>query len=133
MAPPVALMVTVADPTAAFAAAVSFSELAWLPLPGTLAGEKLAVTPAGRPVAENVTGEVNPPVPLTVTLTATLAPCVTLAADAPCVSVNPGGGVTVTTSMMVSRNRLCPTLYNNRPRDTPPTYFCLGKGEVLFK
>jgi hypothetical protein len=53
--PPVAVTVTVADPTVAAVVAVSVKVL--LPLPGDamLAGENAAVTPLGNPVTDNAT------------------------------------------------------------------------------
>lgn len=48
------------DPaTVAFAAATSFRVM--LPLPVTLAGVRVAVTPEGTPETESETAEVNPP------------------------------------------------------------------------
>src|SRR5271156_1546064 len=44
------------------------------PVPMTTLGEKLAVAPAGRPLALNVTFPVNPPVPVIVTVNDVLPP-----------------------------------------------------------
>ncbi len=59
--PPVAVMVTVEDPVVAVALAVSVR--VDVPLPGAAidAGAKLAVTPAGKPDAENEIAELKPP------------------------------------------------------------------------
>ena len=50
-----------------------------LPLPGAAmdAGLKLAVTPAGRPEAERLTAELNPPEPEVETVVVAELPCVT--------------------------------------------------------
>jgi len=61
--PPVALTVTLNVPVVAVLLAVNRS--VELPVPGAAieVGVKLAVTPEGRPVADNDTAELKPPVP----------------------------------------------------------------------
>ena len=60
------VMVTVAGPTAALPAAVSVRVLPAEPV--TMDGLKLAVTPAGKPVALSVTAPLNPLIAEIVTL-----------------------------------------------------------------
>src|ERR1700722_2160030 len=64
--PPVAVIVTVADPAVAVPDAAKVTELDPAPGAAKLAGEKLAVTPAGSPVAERAIAELNPPASATV-------------------------------------------------------------------
>lgn len=71
--PDVPWMVTVAKPAAAVALAASVSVL--VPVAGF--GEKVAVTPLGRPVALSVTLPVKPSAPVTVMVVVPLEPWVT--------------------------------------------------------
>ena len=90
--PEVPLMVTVTGPPiAAVLLAVSVSTLE--PAPGL--GANAAVTPLGRPVAENVTLLANPPTPITETVLAPLLPWATDRADGEEESAKLGGGITV--------------------------------------
>jgi hypothetical protein len=75
--PPVAVTVTFAVPVVAVALAVNVS--VELPLPGAAmeVGLKLAVTPAGKPEAERVTAELNPPLTALEMVELPEAPCVT--------------------------------------------------------
>ena len=70
------------------------------PDPGAarFAGVKLAVTPAGNPVAERAIGLLKLPETLTVTPAVTLEPCFTLTDDALRPRVKFAGGVIVTLS-----------------------------------
>ena len=58
--------------------------------------EKVAVTPAGKPVTDSATGALNAPTPLTVRTADVLDPCVTLAAATLAFIVKLGAAVTVT-------------------------------------
>ena len=74
--PPVAVMVTLDVPAVAVLLAVNVR--LEFPLPGAAmdAGLKLAVTPAGRPEAERLTAELNPPEPVVETVVLAELPCV---------------------------------------------------------
>lgn len=88
-------MVTDRVPNATVRPAVKVSVLE--PDPGAVSvdGEKLAVMPAGSPLTLKATAELKLLVPATVTVTAVLPACAKLA-EALALSVNPGGGATVT-------------------------------------
>ena len=75
--PPVADIVTFEVPAVAVLLAVNVR--LEFPLPGAAmdAGLKLAVTPAGRPEAERVTAELNPPEPEVEIVVLAVLPCVT--------------------------------------------------------
>ena len=75
--PPVAVTVTFAVPVVAVAVAENVS--VELPLPGAAmdAGLKLAVTPAGRPEADNDTAELKPPLTVVEIVLLPEVPCVT--------------------------------------------------------
>lgn len=88
-------------PVAALALALRVSVLDPDPGAARVAGEKLAVTPLGMPVAVKATAESNAGAPATVSVTVVELPCTTLAALALSVRLNPGGGVTVTWSEVV--------------------------------
>ena len=77
--PPVAVMVSVEVPAAAEEAADRVKVL--LPLPGEamLAGAKVAVRPAGSPLTDNVTAELNPVPAAVVIVSGVEAPGATLA------------------------------------------------------
>lgn len=75
--PEVAVMVTVAVPVVAVELAVNVTEL--VEAVGLV--PKAAVTPEGKPEADNVTLPVNPPEGVTVTVLLPLLPCVTLTLD----------------------------------------------------
>lgn len=87
--PPVPFNVNVeAPPTTA---AVAFSVSVLLPLPAAiLAGAKLAVTPAGSPLTDKATADLNPATGAAETVTVVELPAVTVALVAPGVSVKPG-------------------------------------------
>jgi hypothetical protein len=72
--PPEALMVMLDVAATACAVAFKVSRLAPDP-PETLAGENVAVTPVGNPLAERATAELNPDLGETVIEAAALAPC----------------------------------------------------------
>ena len=74
--PDVPVMVTVAAPTVAEAEAVRVRVEVTLPFAGGVTGlvENAAVTPLGRPVADNVVAELNPPVLVMVIVLVPLAP-----------------------------------------------------------
>lgn len=74
--PLVPVTVTVTAPTVAVLVAVNVSVLP--PEPVTEAGEKLAVTPAGRPLTVKATALSKPLNAATVTLLATFVPCMTV-------------------------------------------------------
>ena len=61
------------------------------------AGEKVADTPFGKPVAERLTLPVNPPVGEIVITVVALLPCFTVTADGEAVRLNPGIVTTCTT------------------------------------
>lgn len=75
MEPLVPVMVTVEVPVVAVELAVNVT--VELPAPVTEVGLKAAVTPEGKPDAENVTAESNPPDTATVMLDVPVEPCVT--------------------------------------------------------
>lgn len=85
--PPVAVTVTFTVPVVAVLLAVNVS--VELPLPGATmdVGLKLAVTPAGKPEADNDTAELKPPLTVVEMVLAPVVPWVTLtdAGDAPTV------------------------------------------------
>lgn len=93
--PPFAVMVIDRVPNATVRPAVNFSVL--VPEPGAprVEGEKAAVIPPGKPLALNATAALKLFVPLTVTVTADVPPCATVAGPLALI-VNPGGGATVT-------------------------------------
>jgi hypothetical protein len=99
--PPVAVMVIEWLPTAALALALRVRML--VPEPGAprLAGEKLAVTPLGVPLALNATVELNAGSPVMVRVTVVEDPWLMLAEPALSLRVKPGSGVTVTCSVAV--------------------------------
>ncbi len=94
--PPVAVMVIGRLPTAALEVARKIRTLA--PDPGAARddGEKLAVTPLGRPLVLSVTAELKPFAPLTATFVVAVPPCARLADDGLAVIAKLGGGATVT-------------------------------------
>jgi hypothetical protein len=94
----VALILTGNVPTAAFAAAEKVRTL--VPDPGApmLDGAKVAVTPVGRAVVENVTAELNPPTRLLIerfTVPELPPCCIDKLVWSPC-RVKLGSGVTFT-------------------------------------
>ena len=99
--PAVAVMASGKEPVFAPEAAAIFSVLLWLPPPEKLAGEKVAVTPAGKPLSASVTGELNPPVSLTVTLKAELVDRLMATDEALSVTEKPGPVVTAIASETV--------------------------------
>jgi hypothetical protein len=88
--PPVPVIVTVAGPSVAAVDAVNVTVLL---IPVTDAGVNPAVTPAGSPLALNVTLPVNPPVRVMVIVLLALAPRFTVTADglAECEKSGSGG------------------------------------------
>jgi len=96
MPPPDAVIVSGAAPNVALDAAVSFSVLLCVPAPESADGEKLAVTPAGSPLIESATEELNPPIPVMVTVSERLDPCASLPVVTLSFSEKLGGGLTVT-------------------------------------
>jgi hypothetical protein len=90
--PEVPVIVTVARPVVAVLVAVNVRTLE--PVAGFV--PKLAVTPAGRPVAVKVTLPVKPLAAVTLTVSGALAPCVTDSTAATGASVKLGGAFTVT-------------------------------------
>jgi hypothetical protein len=103
--PPEAAIVTVATPSVAVGDAENVTVLDPEPGAGTLAGEKLAVTPDGSPVAERVTAELNPPDAETVRLTGAVPVRTTLSVEGAAVSVRFGAGavtVSVTVAVLVT-------------------------------
>lgn len=94
--PPVAVIVIVRLPTAAFELARSVKRLDPDPGVAIADGEKLAVTPLGNPLALSATEELKPFVPLTATVAVAVPPCTRAAEDALAVKVKLGGGATVT-------------------------------------
>jgi len=94
-------MVMTRVPVAAAGDALSVSTVDPEPGAPRLGEEKLAVTPAGMPVALNATAELNAGSPAIVSVTAALPPCGVVAVGALAVSVKPGGGVTVKASTAV--------------------------------
>src|SRR5271154_608817 len=78
--PLVPVTVTVAVPTVAVAEAVKVSVLPVEPV--TVAGLKLAVTPAGRPLALKATALLKPLIAETVTLLVAVVPCMTVVPEA---------------------------------------------------
>jgi hypothetical protein len=91
LAPDVPVTVTVALPVVAAALAVRVSVL----LEVELVGEKLAVTPVGRPDAAKLTVPVNPLAPVTVMPSLPLVLCTSDTPLAVGLSVNEGAAVTV--------------------------------------
>jgi len=93
--PPFAVMVMDRVPNATVRPAVRVSVL--VPEPGgvRIDGEKLAVIPPGRPLTLKATVALKLLVPFTVTVTAVFPPCARLAGPL-VLTVNPGGGATVT-------------------------------------
>src|SRR5215471_8865784 len=86
MEPEVPVIVTVAVPVVAVELAVKVTEL--VDVVGLV--PKLAVTPEGKPDADNVTLPVNPPDGVTVIVLLPLLPCVTLTLDGEAESVKFG-------------------------------------------
>ena len=76
MPPPDAVIVTLLLQDAACVLAFSVRVLDVDPA-GMVLGEKLAVTPVGRPLAESATGALNPPLKLSVTGVFTYPPALT--------------------------------------------------------
>ena len=93
--PPFAVMVMDRVPNATVRPAVRVSVLDADPGAVSVDGEKLAVMPPGSPLTLNATAALKLFVPATVTVTAVFPPCAKLA-GALALSVNPGGGATVT-------------------------------------
>jgi hypothetical protein len=104
MPPPAAVMVTVWLTRLAAVVAEKANTLEPEPGAAKLAGEKLAETPLGRPVALSVTGALNPFAPATLKFTAAFAPCARLTDGADALIAIVGGGTTVTAngSVLVS-------------------------------
>ena len=98
MPPPVALTVAIWLPAGALGLALSVSTLVPEPGAATVAGEKVGVTPAGRPLTDSATGELNPALPVENRTTATLPPCWAVTNCALEARLRFGGGSTVTTS-----------------------------------
>src|SRR5579864_3798476 len=92
--PPAALIVITRLPLAALALARNVSTLT--PDPVNAAGEKVAVTPLGKPLALNATAELKPFEPLTTTLSIALPPCTSVADDALWPMEKLGGTTTAT-------------------------------------
>lgn len=108
--PLVPVTVTVATPTVAVAAAVNVSVLPADPV--TVAGLKLAVTPAGNPLALRVTALLKPLMAETVTLLAAVVPCMTVVPEAE--TVKPGaveGGI--------GGNAFCTSIANSVTQNVP--------------
>jgi hypothetical protein len=93
--PPAAVIITVADPSAAVLDAVNVTTLDSASGKARSADTKLAVTPAGSPDAEKITAELNPFEGVTVRRTRPVAAAWTLTADNVAASVKLGGGETV--------------------------------------
>src|SRR5579872_5110283 len=93
MPPPAALIVTPALPAGAFAVAVSVNVLDVDPA-GIVAGERLAVTPGGRPLAERLTAALNPPLSVNFTDVDAVPPAVTETVAGVVLTWNEGLGVT---------------------------------------
>ena len=98
--PPFAVMVIERLPNAALAVALRVRVLALVP-GARLAGEKLAVTPLGMPVALSATVAVNAGSYVSVRFTDALAPCIMLADVALSARTNAGRGVTVNCTVVV--------------------------------
>ncbi len=97
-----AVIVTVAEPTAAVLDAEKVRVLDPAPGAAMLAGAKLAVTPVGNPVAERATAELKPPEVVTAMLTGAVPERVTLTVDGVAVSPRPdAGAVTVSATVAV--------------------------------
>ena len=81
----------------ATACALALKVKVLVPEPGAarLAGAKLAVTPAGSPVAERATALLKPPETATFTPAMATPPCARVTDGVPKLSVNPAGGVIV--------------------------------------
>lgn len=88
--PPVPFNVNVAAPAAAVTAAVSVTVLVPFPGDAMLVGEKLAVTPAGKPLAESEIADLNPFTAAVVTVSLLGVPAVTVPLVALGVSVKVG-------------------------------------------
>ena len=97
--PPVPVMVTFTVPVAAVLLAVRVR----LEVPGvpTEAGLKLAVTPEGRPEADNETVELKPPSAEVETVTPAELPCVTETLEGARLKVKSGGCAAVTVTAIV--------------------------------
>jgi hypothetical protein len=104
--PAVPVIVTVAAPTVAEAEAVSVSVEVTLPFAAGVTGllENAAVTPLGKPVADNVVAELNPPVLVMVIVLVPLAPWVTVteAGEAAMVKLGVAVALTVRASVVVA-------------------------------
>lgn len=90
--PPVAVTLSVYEPAVMPAAALSVRVLDPEPGAAMLAGEKLAVSPAGSPTTESATPELKPPPTVVVTLTWVLDPAATAAGEET-VKLSEGTGV----------------------------------------
>jgi len=98
--PPLTLSVIVVDlPTTAVEAAVNLTVLVCGPVPESVAGVNVQVTPAGSPVADRFNAELNPGAMLAVRFAVTKAPAFTDAAPVDSAAVN--GRVTVRISVCV--------------------------------
>jgi len=89
--PAVPVTLTVAVPVVAADAAVSVTVL----VVAVLEGLNEAVTPAGRPDALSVTLPLKPLLGVTVMVSVTLAPCITLSVEAEAANEKPAGAATV--------------------------------------
>ena len=98
---PGALIAMLYVPGAAVLAAVSVTVLVPLPGAAKLAGERLAVTPEGKPVTDSATAALNPLLKVDVTLVVPLAPAAKVTAAGEAVSVIDPGTETVTLSVAV--------------------------------
>jgi hypothetical protein len=94
--PPVAVIVIARLPTVALEVARKIRTLAPDPGAARYDGERLAVTPLGRPLVLSVTVELKPFAPFTARLVVAIPPCARLADDALAVIAKLGGGATVT-------------------------------------
>jgi hypothetical protein len=102
MPPPVPVTVMVEVPAVAVEATVKVS--VELPEPGAAmdAGLNAAVTPVGRPDADNATAELNPPETVVVSVEVPVAPCAMETDVGEAASVNAGTGAEVTVSDTVA-------------------------------
>jgi hypothetical protein len=85
-----------------------------LPLPGEAmeAGESVAVTPLGRPLALSVTAELNAALPAEVSVMAGFAPAATVTDDADAERVNAGASTVTDTAVEVLMEPLTATILN---------------------
>lgn len=93
MPPPVAVIVRVEVPAAAFDPAVSVNVLVPAPGEAIVAGAKLAVTPVGSPLIAKATAALNPFTRAVVKVIGVEAPAVRLALEAPGVRVKLGATI----------------------------------------